>query len=64
MKRREFLKSSIVAGTAGVLLDACTPPGSELARGFMFPQWVVNDTIEVKVLDKWVESTKPDRPRG
>ena len=38
MKRREFLKSSIVAGTAGVLLDACTPPGSEQIIPLLIPE--------------------------
>ncbi|MAG72224.1 MAG: molybdopterin-dependent oxidoreductase [Vicinamibacterales bacterium] len=38
MKRREFLKSSVVVGTAGVLLDACTPPGSEQIIPILIPE--------------------------
>ena len=38
MKRREFLKSSVVAGTAGVLLDACAPPGSEQIIPLLIPE--------------------------
>ena len=38
MKRREFLKSSVVAGTAGMLLDACAPPGSSQIIPILIPE--------------------------
>ncbi len=38
MKRREFLKSSVVAGTAGILLDACAPPGSSQIIPILIPE--------------------------
>ncbi len=38
MKRRAFLKSSVVTGTAGMLLDACAPPGSEQIIPLLVPE--------------------------
>ncbi len=38
MRRRDFLKRGVVAGTAGVLLDACAPPGSEQIIPLLIPE--------------------------
>ena len=38
MKRREFLKGSLVTGAAGMLFDACAPPGSEKIIPLLIPE--------------------------
>lgn len=38
MKRREFLKTTVVAGGAGMLFDACTPLGSEQIIPILIPE--------------------------
>ena len=38
MKRRDFLKNTVVTGTAGVLFDACAPPGSDQIIPILIPE--------------------------
>ena len=38
MKRRDFLKGTILTGGAGMVLEACTPPGSEQVIPILIPE--------------------------
>lgn len=38
MKRRDFLKGTILTGSAGMIFEACTPPGSEQVIPILIPE--------------------------